>query len=661
MRTGIVGSEVETRTRTRRDKKAHYLTGLDGVRAFAVLAVLAYHFHVPFSTGGFLGVDIFFVLSGYLISSQLWSRWAVQGPDLKMFWLARMRRLFPAVFALILACTVAMLIGGRDQLGVFFGDVGAAATYTSNWWYIFHQRSYFEASGRPPVLQHLWSLAVEEQFYVVWPLLVLLVLNNIPRQRARRQVLTIVSLTLAVISSLIMGFGSAMSKVPDAGDPSRWYFGTDSHAIGLLLGAALAFHRGGAGFGSLMPTIRPATRVHTGIGVFCLGLLVSAVTLIDEFSVPLYRFGFPIISVITVFLVAVVSRPGILEEVFSIPLLRYIGQRSYGLYLWHWPVAAFTRPDLDLPFTGARVMVLRFVLTFVLAELSYQLIEQPVRLHGWRNPWRNMRWTFPVFRLSVIQLVAGMAVAFAIPARVDVPQPQLPTAVAPSTPTPSKPTPSLSPEQVTPRLDLSLVVYGDSVPAGAQSALQKFFGKVDNRAKVAEHSWKLLPELSADAAAGKIRADVLVIHTGDNGIIPDAELKRALDSVKHIRSVIVVTPKVPRSWERRAIQSIRSITPGYANATIADWHTYAQNKPSWFVSDGIHLAEPGKEAYTRLILSQVAIPDSEGSLPKPTPTTSSPTPSATGTSRPPGGPGRPGSPARPTTRQPARTSTTTPS
>ncbi|MBW3086561.1 O-acetyltransferase OatA [Austwickia sp. TVS 96-490-7B] len=636
---------------TRRGKatRTAYLPGLDGVRALAVMAVLFYHFQVPGFVGGFLGVDIFFVLSGYLISSQLWARWSIRDIDLKQFWLGRIRRLFPAVLLLMACSGVAMAIAERDQLGSFFGDVGAAATYTSNWWYILHKRSYFEAAGRPPVLQHLWSLAVEEQFYVLWPLLVVLVWRKVPYHRGRRVVLTTVSALLGVLSALAMGLGSAMDNVPGMGDPSRWYFGTDSHSMGMLFGASLAFYRGGAGFGKLMPNLDRASMRATAVGSLALVGLLASISLIDEYSAPLYRYGFPIIALTTTVLVSVVARPGPLAKLFSFRFLRYIGQRSYGLYLWHWPIAAFTRPDLDVPFNGPRLWVLRLALTFFLAELSYQLVEQPVRKYGWRRPWSGVTWNIKLVRLAAIQLVVGVAIAMVLPARMD-----LDSAAGADTPTtPVKgptpkatngttppPVPKLTPEQVTPRKDLSVVIYGDSVAVGAQPAFLKFFGKVDNRAKVAEQAWKLLPDLTNASNAGNIKADIVVLHTGDNGLIDDGELKTALDSLKDVKQVIVVTPKVPRPWEARALRTLRTVSPNYANVSIADWHAYAKGKANlnWFVEDGIHLTPAGADAYVRLIMTCITIP----APPKPSTTAPDPSGTITGGVKPPTGGGRGG-------------------
>lgn len=592
-------------------QRSTYLPGLDGLRALAVCAVLLYHVGAPFAPGGFLGVDVFFAISGYLISSQLWARWSLRGPGLRAFWAARVRRLFPAVLLLIAGCTVAMLVAGRDQLGVFGGDVAAAATYTSNWWYILHERSYFEATGRPPVLQHLWSLAVEEQFYLLWPLVVAAVLRSARPLRSRRLALCYASLGLAVASAVVMGVGSALAGTPERGDPSRWYFGTDSHATALLLGAALAFRRGGAGFGPLMPTLPPASRRATAVGAAAVAALAVLVMTVEEYDAALYRVGFAGVAVLAVLATSVVARPGPLQELFSGRLVRYVGRRSYGLYLWHWPVVAFTRPELDLPWSGLRVLVLRLTLTVVLAELSYRLVEEPVRRHGWRGAWAGVRGRRDLARLACAQLVLGLTVALVIPPQVAVPSWRLPGlggAGRDAVPAVPKPTPSLSPSQVVPRKDLAVTVYGDSVALGARPALRTWLGSVTNHAQQAQHSWTMLPGVVADARAGRIHADVVVIHTGDNGLVPEEELRAALDALAGVPQVVLVTPKVPRGWEARAVATIRAVEPDYRNVQLADWHEYAAGHPEWFADDGVHLIEAGREAYVRLLLSRLTIP-----------------------------------------------------
>lgn len=590
--------------------RSTYLPGLDGLRALAVAAVLLYHADVPWARGGFLGVDVFFVISGYLISSQLWARWAIGEVALRAFWAARARRLLPALLLLLLGASAAMLLAGRDQIGVFAGDVGAAATYTSNWWYVLHERSYFEATGRPPVLQHLWSLAVEEQFYLAWPLVVAGVLRFVPGLRAQRHTLFAGSLALAVLSAAVMGVGSALTQTPQLGDPSRWYFGTDSHAMGLLLGAALAFRRGGAGFGPLTLPLRPATPRATGVGVGALVVLGVLVAVVDQFEPALYRIGFAAVAVLACLAVAVAVRPGPLQAALSNPVLRYLGRRSYGLYLWHWPVAAFTRPELDLPWTGLRVVLVRLTLTLVLAELSYRCVEEPVRRAGWRALRSRPSWDGGLARLAAAQLVAGLTLSLAVGPHVELSAARPARTAAPSDAGVQvrKPTPTLAPDQASPRRDLSMTVYGDSVALGADPALRDWLGTVDNHAREAEHSWTLLAQIVADAQAGRIRSDVVVLHTGDNGLIPQDQLRQALHALSAVPEVVVVTPKVPRAWEARAVESIVAVVPDYPNVQLADWRSYAAGHPEWFAADGIHLAASGREAYARFLVSRLTLP-----------------------------------------------------
>jgi peptidoglycan/LPS O-acetylase OafA/YrhL len=632
----VANAAVRDRNRrTGSSGRRTYLPGLDGLRALAVTAVVLYHLDLPYVRGGFLGVDVFFVLSGYLISSQLWARCSLGAVRLWAFWAARIRRLLPAVLLLLVGATAAMLAAGRDQLGVFAGDVGAAATYTSNWWYILHERSYFESVGRPPVLAHLWSLAVEEQFYLLWPLLIAGLLRHAPDLRRARLALCSASLALAVASAAVLGLGSALTATPQLGDPSRWYFGTDSHASGLLLGAALAFRRGGAGFGPLTPALRPAGWRPTIFGVLALASLGVLVVVVDQYDPLLYRVGFALVAVLATVVVAVASRPGPLEAALSGRLLRYVGRRSYGLYLWHWPVVAFTRPELDLPWTGLRVALLRVTLTVVLAELSYRLVEDPVRRRGWRRAWACPAPADPLptpaeapltpgqalgpggaggvngvdkVRLAMAQLLAGLSLTLVVPPHVEFPDLRAPLA-APRHGVP-KPVPTLTPDQVTPRRDLTMTVYGDSVALGAQPALTRWVGSVINQAREGQHSWTTLAQVGQDARAGRIDSDVVLIHTGDNGLVPQEQLRAALDAlggVPAVRQVVLVTPKVPRSWEARAVESIAGVAPDYATVQVADWHSHAKGHPEWFAADGIHLGPAGGEAYARLVLSRVTV------------------------------------------------------
>lgn len=407
-----------------------YVGALDGLRALAVIAVLLYHADVLWLPGGFLGVEIFFVVSGYLITSLLLAEYRENNSiRLKQFWQRRARRLLPALFTLVIAVLVYAVIFLPDEVASLRGDVLAAFTYVTNWYLIVAQKSYFEVMGRPSLLRHLWSLAVEEQFYLVWPLLFAFVLT---RFRPRAAVLLL--MIGAAISALWMG----AQFQPDT-DPSRIYYGTDTRASGLLIGAALAFVGSQAsarvkakkGQNKLAKILkqnksrriqkrkRPRGRdwLLDGIGVLALVGLAGACLFWSEFDPFLYQGGMLLVAAATAFVIAaVVSETSpFFASVLSFGVLRRIGLRSYSLYLWHWPVFMLTRPQLDTTLEGMPLFVLRLALTFALAEISYRAIESPIRVgalgklwNAWKESFRVRRWaTSAVALLLAILLFSG--------------------------------------------------------------------------------------------------------------------------------------------------------------------------------------------------------------------------------------------------------------
>jgi peptidoglycan/LPS O-acetylase OafA/YrhL len=368
-----------------------YLPGLDGLRALAVLAVVAYHLGLSWAPGGLLGVGVFFTLSGYLITDLLLGAHARTGSlQLADFWLRRARRLLPALFVMIAVVVAWVALLDRAQLAGLRGAVAAAATYVSNWYLIGEHTSYFAQFGPPSPLGHLWSLAVEEQFYLVWPGLLLLFLFVARPRRGtgtraaagtgsgRRYVMAAVTLLLAAASAL------AMAALYHPGyDPTRVYDGTDTRAFALLLGAALAF---------LWPTRQPRREVGAvsrwcldGVGVIGLVVIGALIWRTSEYSAFLYRGGLVVLSLATVLVLAAVVAPaGRLGLVLGAAPLRWIGVRSYGIYLWHFPIIALTTPAGG--HDPASRAVLQVVATIVVAALSWHYIEEPVR-HGALGRW----------------------------------------------------------------------------------------------------------------------------------------------------------------------------------------------------------------------------------------------------------------------------------
>ena len=362
-----------------------YMSGLDGLRALAVLAVIAYHLELGWAQGGLLGVGVFFTLSGYLITDLLLGqREALGHLRLGDFWLRRARRLLPALFLMLAVVVAWVTLLDRSQLPTLRGYVVAAAVYMSNWWNIFREASYFSRFGPPPPLDHLWSLAVEEQFYLVWPFLLWLGLRY-TRGRYRLAGLT---LAAAALSATVM----AMLYQPGV-DPTRIYEGTDTRAFGLLVGAALAM---------VWPSYRLSAALTLrrrllldGAGVVGLVVIVLLIWRTDQYSAFLYRGGIVLLSVATALVVAALAHPASwLGPALGWGPLRWIGVRSYGIYLWHFPIIVLTSPTMQRN-ASLPLEVLQVGATIAVAALSWRFVEEPIRRGALGRLWaqaRSGRW-----------------------------------------------------------------------------------------------------------------------------------------------------------------------------------------------------------------------------------------------------------------------------
>lgn len=391
-----------------------YMPGLDGLRAVAVLGVVAYHLGLSPFPGGFLGVSVFFTLSGYLISDLILSRSAAGEFTLRSFWQARARRLLPAMFLMLVALMAWVTLVGPRQSGDFRAASLTSFLYVNNWWQVLRNVSYFAQFQSPGPLNHLWSLAVEEQFYIVWPL-VLLVLARYVRERDRgplRPRLALSILGLAVLSTVLMAVLFDPAK-----DPTRVYYGTDTRAAELLVGAALAAVWPGA---KLRAAIRTGARnVVDGLGALGLLVIIVMFLTVHDRSSFLYQGGFALLSVAVACVVACVAHPASrVAPLLGNRAMRWVGARSYGIYLWHFPVIALSTPNSD---AGPHILrtPLQLVVSFCLAALSWQFLEDPIRHGALGRAWA--RWTGPnrpsFSRLAPAQLSAlGFAVVIAIPA-----------------------------------------------------------------------------------------------------------------------------------------------------------------------------------------------------------------------------------------------------
>src|SRR5215208_7578179 len=373
-----------------------YMPGLDGLRALAVLAVIAYHLELGWAQGGLLGVGVFFTLSGYLITDLLLGqRDAVGHLRLGDFWLRRARRLLPALFLMVAVVVAWVTLFDRPQLPALRGYVVAAAVYMSNWWNIVRHASYFSRFGPPPPLDHLWSLAVEEQFYLVWPFLLWLGL----RYARGRYWMAGLTLAAAALSATVM----ALLYQPGV-DPTRVYEGTDTRAFGLLVGAALAMVWPSRHLRADL-TLRRRLLLD-GAGVVGLVVIALLIWRTNEYSAFLYRGGIVLLSVATVGVVAALVHPAsLLGPALGWAPLRWLGVRSYGIYLWHWPIIVLTTPTLqrgiDLSLAAIQV-----VATIAVAALSWRFVEEPIRRGALGRLWaqaRARRWRQQVVPRQAVQ------------------------------------------------------------------------------------------------------------------------------------------------------------------------------------------------------------------------------------------------------------------
>jgi peptidoglycan/LPS O-acetylase OafA/YrhL len=585
------------------------MSGIDGLRAIAVGAVFAYHADRSWLPGGFLGVDVFFVISGYLITSLLLAELAATGRvALGEFWARRARRLLPALFVLLAVCLVVGATVERGRLAVR-GDALAAIFYVANWRFVFEHHSYFEQFGRPPLLRHLWSLAVEEQFYLVWPLLLVLGMRF-----ARR------GLPLLVAAAAVASTGLMWVLYRPGADPSRVFYGTDTRAAPLLVGVLLAFvWRPGA-----LPGLprRFGRAALDALSVLALAAVAAAFVAVHDNESALYRGGFLVLAVCAALLLATVVHPASgLGWLLARPLPRWLGERSYAIYLWHWPVLVFTRPGVDVQVNRAVLLVFQVGATLLLAELSYRLVERPVRSGALDRLWARRGGSGA--RLQATFVAAGLAAAGLLGLAALTPQSmRLPpgftaSALAASQRSDTRllrlPPRTLRPQPAAlqtrrvgssssrPRFPRSgpILAVGDSVMLGASDALREALGqglRVD--AVVSRQADELIDRLFAYRAAGTLPRRVIV-HVGDNGPVYYAQWQRLKTALAGVPLVVFVNVRVDRPWQSEVNREEREAVASWRQATIADW--YRASAAPGSVVDGTHTSPHGAALYAAVI------------------------------------------------------------
>jgi len=598
------------------------LPGLDGLRGIAVLAVIIYHADVSLLVGGFLGVDVFFVLSGFLITSLLIDELArTNTVDRARFYMRRIRRLMPALFLVLF---FSVLVSGLFVLDAAYHvrrDLPWAITFVLNWSYLFFEQSYFVNISRPPLLQHLWSLSVEEQFYVVWPIMLIGLYKIKIGNLTPRIKIFIASSVLAIASTAWMVHLSVANGFPIPNDPSRVYFGTDTHAMGLLVGcAAAALWRSDRLNERLTPD--RATAMN-GLGIVSIAGLAYFFLYVSELNEFLYRGGFLVLSILTAVLVVVAAHPGLkFGQRLGNPVLKWFGDRSYGIYLWHWPIFVLMRSGIDIQWPDPLAFVVKIALVLVISDLSYRFVEMPIRngAIGTRlSIWRAAGVPRPRAKTLMATAVTAAVLSASLVGMYRVPTPDAGnlTGIGGITAIDDDPVVEVFPvsipeevpvisaqeaTQVQKEIENKLppVIFGDSVVLSARQSLKSVFGEVSIDAAVSRQ-----PKVIADRI--RLRRDEqrlgpnVVIHMGTNGLVREKDLKPILDELSDRNRVVIVNVRVPRVWMKPTNEMIALLVAQYPNARLADWNKASKGKKAYFAPDGVHLTKTGADAFGALI------------------------------------------------------------
>ncbi|KKI62956.1 MULTISPECIES: acyltransferase family protein [Staphylococcus] len=575
-----------------------YLPGLDGFRAIAVTAIIIFHMNPNWLPGGFLGVDTFFVISGYLITALLISEYYITGEiDLINFWLRRIKRLIPAVLFML---TVILTYTAFFKPEIIFDikkDTIAAFFYVSNWWYIFQDVDYFNQFAIAP-LKHLWSLAVEEQFYLLYPILLLFLV------KFKNQNFTFLILFIISLISLEMMFFLSNSE----GNNSRVYFGTDTRLQTLLLGALLAIIWPPF---SLKKNISKIQKYIIDLfGIIGLVILIYFFVTISDKDIWIYKGGFYLISFITLFIIASVVHPsGLFAKSLSNRLFVYIGKRSYSLYLWHFPIIEFVHSYFvagQIPFY---VYFLDIILMVTIAEFSYKFIETPIRKKGIKafalSPFRYKK-----FIRTAILILLLIPTFLLFNGNFDKYAEKHEEKKETSFTSKSQKNNIQEEKNIKEKekqIDLNSIqplLLGDSVMVDIGNVFQNKVPNAVIDGKVGRQLIDANQLIDEKYSHYSYKNQDVILELGTNGDFTESQFNQLIKNLGEA-NIYLVTVRVPKEYEQNVNNLIHKAGEKYKNVHVIDWHKESEDHPEYFAYDGIHLEYDGAKALSNLIIEKL--------------------------------------------------------
>jgi peptidoglycan/LPS O-acetylase OafA/YrhL len=587
------------------EKPVRHIASIDGLRAIAVTAVVLYHLGISWLPGGFLGVDLFFVISGYVITRLILDSINKSGAlDLRGFYWARLRRIYPGFLFMVFSTIIFIGVWAPEAIKRFLTDLPYALVGMMNWALVARQQDYFESIGRPPLLQHTWSLAVELQFYLIWPIILLTVLKYFGKANVAR-----VALIIAMFSGAALFFVSLQLDAANAQQVSHIYFGTDTHSLGLFLGSALAV--------SWIPQnlsaniAKRAQDVIDGIGVFGLLGLMATFLFIDANNATSYQIAFPLAAIFgCLVIISLVHPASRFAPLISSAPFTWVGQRSYGIYIWHWVVFQVTRPSVDLTGETWALYLARVLLVLALADISLRWVEIPFRQGNIQNWVRGIKYRAPRVQLRhkayiLLSILSLVAVSASISAQ----------AISKS---------ELAAKQL---LDESMGnededlaastgdlgsttgvwVTGDSVILGVRAKLERQVHISLINARVGRQAPELLAAMGVDQIS--VPESPIVFNLGNNNKLSLETVTEIFETVKNQPQIVVVNTAVPRSWRDENNKIIATVAANYPNVKLVDWNKISEGKPQLFAPDGVHLSPMGSDAYVAAILDVLIVPE----------------------------------------------------